>query len=237
MPCSGARTATNVRSRPPISSARRCASTVRAELGIVLRRDPTTCSSGITSRIRGAALEGSSAISGTASTPSNHAEAEGLFLPAGPGDAWGYGYLVDPSARYPELPSRERADRPHQAGRRHPQPAGRDRAARLVLVGGTARRSLPTRPGLPGGRRRAPRHAAGRHRDEHRRARRLRHRVEARVGDERLGEPCAPRLRTSSSGAGRRAQRRPLRRSRRDGPAPRRRSSASTWAAGSRTIA
>ena len=80
-------------------------STVRAELGIVMRGSDDVLS-GTTSRIRAPLWEALGDLRyGIYAV--NHAEAEGLFLPAGPGDAWGYGYLVDPSVRDPELPSRE----------------------------------------------------------------------------------------------------------------------------------
>lgn len=80
-------------------------STVRAELGIAMRGSDDLLG-GITSLIRAPLWEilgdlryGIYAV--------NHPEAESLFLPAGPGDAWGYGYLLPPSVRDPELPSHE----------------------------------------------------------------------------------------------------------------------------------
>ena len=191
-------------------------STVRAELGIAMRgSDDVLVGHHVT--------DPGAALGGARRSPVRHLRRQprrgGGPVPARrPRRRVGLRVPPRPVGAGPGASEPRAADRPHQARRRHPRPAGRDRAARLVLVGGTARRPLPTRPGLPGRRRRAPRHAAGRHRDEHRRARRLRHRVEARVGDERLGEPCAPRLVRARAAPGRRAQRRPLRRSRRDGP-------------------
>ena len=76
---------------------------------------------------------------------------------------------------------------------------------------GRARRALPRAQRVPDRRRRPPAHPARRDRDEHRDPRRLRPRLEARVGAARLGRRGAARQLRGRAPPGRRAQRRPRR--------------------------
>ena len=207
-------------------------STVRAELGIAMRGSDDVLS-GITSRIRAPLWEALGDLRyGIYAV--NHAEAEGLFLPAGPGDAWGYGYLLDPSVRDPELPSHDRLiDRIRLAAGIPDLPvvierlgsfssaaqlADRFRHDQVFLVGDAAHRVTP-------------RGGTG---------------MNTAVHDgydigwklawvtERLGEPSLLDC-TSSSGARSPRTTSPAPPIPTGRSAPRRRSSASTWAAGSRT--
>src|SRR5215207_5661965 len=113
-----------------------------------------------------------------------------------------------------------RAGRParreaHPAGCGRARPAGARRAVQALLGRGAARGALAQRLRLPGRRRRAPRDAAGRDGPEPRDARRLRPRLEARVGAARLGRARAARLLRDRAPTRRRVHRRAVGRPRR----------------------
>ena len=95
-----------MRSRPPISSAQTVRAARSGRSSGSSCADPTTCSRA--SRHESGRRSGRrSAISATASTPSTTPRRRACSCPPAPATRWGYGYLVDPSVRDPELPSRE----------------------------------------------------------------------------------------------------------------------------------
>ena len=111
-----------------------------------------------------------------------------------------------------------RSRRPGPATSARGAPAGRAGARRWTLdvehvsrttVRGRAGRALPRAQRVPDRRRRPPAHPARRDRDEHRDPRRLRPRLEARVGAARLGRRGAARQLRGRAPPGGRAQRRP----------------------------
>ena len=124
--------------------------------------------------------------------------------------------------RAPGRPARPLAGRPQRPraagrrargprGRRRARPRARDRERRHRRVRGRARRSLPRAQRVPGRRRRPPPEPARGDGDEHRDPRRLRPRLEARLGAARLGGRGAARQLRGRAPPGRRAQRPPRR--------------------------
>ena len=121
----------------------------------------------------------------------NRPDASRIFLPAGPEDRWRYGFIRDHDGPHLAEYSEDRLAAEIRAG------AG---VADLPLELERSRRSrrapscrpLPTRERLPRRRRRPPRDSPGRNRDEHGRSRRLRPRLEARMGLARLGSAGPP---------------------------------------------
>ena len=137
----------------------------------------------------------SSARTATASTASTTLEAPGTFLPAGRGDRW---VLRRPQRPTDPTPTRPRTPADASSSGSALGAGSRTSIAPRITVGGfpvRRRRSrpLPPRRRLPHRRRRAPRHPTRRDRHEHRDRRRLRPRLEARVGAARLGGAVAPR--------------------------------------------
>ena len=121
----------------------------------------------------------SSASTATSSTRSTQPERPRRpSCPPAASDRWLYRAVpgAAPSAR------RRASRRARPARRRRARPAGADRALAPLLLGGAARGALPLRPRLPRRRRRAPGDAARRDRPQPRAARRLRPRLEARLG-------------------------------------------------------
>ena len=98
------------------------------------------------------------------------------------------------------------------SARASPDLPGRGRPDRQLLRRRAARGALPRRPRLPRRRRRPPRDAARRDRAQRRLPGRLRPRLEARVGDQRLGGRAAARHLRGRAPAGGGAQRDALRR-------------------------
>ena len=147
-----------------------------------------------------------------------HPEAPGALLPAGRGDRWIYGVRWEPGTRQLEEFTEEALHPldPARHGRR--RPAAGDPADRRLLLRRAAGGALPQRQHVPRGRRRAPRVPARRHGDEHRDPRRLRPRLEARLGAARLGTARAARFLRARAPSGGRAQPRTLGRSQRLGP-------------------
>ena len=106
-----------------------------------------------------------------------------------------------------------RADRgAHPDRRGRPRPARRGRPDRQLLRRRADGGALPRRPRLPRRRRRPPRDPARRDRAQRRVPGRLRPRLEARVGDQRLGRRAAARHLRGGAPPGGGAQREALRR-------------------------
>ena len=102
---------------------------------------------------------------------------------------------------------------PRRGRRRRPRRL--DRTHRLLQLRRPARRSLPRRQRVPRRRLSPPGHPARRYRDEHGDRQRARPGLEARLGAARVGRTRAAGYLRGRAAAGRCAQRRPLRRSRR----------------------
>ena len=126
------------------------------------------------------------------------------FLPAGKPDRWQFGL---PWKDGLELPAPGRARAVDSRGSRRPRAAGRDRAAAAGHLRDRARRALPRRQRVPHRRRGAPGDPARRHRAQHGDPRRLRRRLEARLGSARLGGRAAARQLRARAAARRRVQR------------------------------
>ena len=147
-----------------------------------------------------------------------HPEAPGALLPAGRGDRWIYGVRWEPGARQLEEFTEE-----HFARLIRLAAGVADLQPEILRIGGFSfaaqlAERFRSEQHVPRGRRRAPRVAARRHGDEHRDPRRLRPRLEARLGAARLGTARAARFLRARAASGGRAQPRALGRSQRLGP-------------------
>jgi 2-polyprenyl-6-methoxyphenol hydroxylase-like FAD-dependent oxidoreductase len=136
------------------------------------------------------------------------------FIPSGKPDRWMFadGAVERPSTDEAKRWIREAAGEPRlpiEVERVLPVKFGVALAERF-RAGRAACRAVPARARVPDRRRRPPRHAARGHRHEHRDSRRLRPRLEARVGVERLGRRPAARQLRARAPAGSRVQHRAL---------------------------
>ena len=135
-----------------------------------------------------------------------HPEAEGHLPAGGPGRPLAVRCLWEPDG----APPRTREAMARAAHRAAPAAGLEPRIERIGAFSFAAQLADRFRQGerVPRRRRGAPGDAAGRHRDEHRHPRRLRPRLEARLGPARLGRAGAARLLRGRAPPGGRAQRR-----------------------------
>ena len=162
-------------------------STVRARSGHPDAR-PRSPRRGRHRAVPGAALGRASAITATASTASSRPEAMGLFLPAGRGRplALRRATGIPRSSRRPTS-TRSGCSQLIRLGAGVPELEPQIERIGAFSFAAQTRRRLPPGEHVPDRRCRAPRHAARRHRHELRDPRRLRPRLEARLGAARLG--------------------------------------------------
>ena len=141
-------------------------------------------------------------------------EVGGSFFPAGLGDRWLYGRIWEPGGRALSRTSPRRGSSTTDPGRgRERDCPAADRADRRLHLRRAAGGELSTDGNsFLVGDAAAPRDSPRWHRDEHRRPRRVRPRLEARLGAPRLGRPRAAGFLRGRAPAGGRAQRGPVRR-------------------------